>query len=74
MPDLMDAAQELEQLRSEMIQEAARSECSRPSERWCHGCGDEIPMGRRKAVPGVQQCIACATAAQRRAQLFARPR
>lgn len=26
----------------------------------CAECGDEIPEGRRAAVPGVQNCVACA--------------
>lgn len=26
----------------------------------CAECGDEIPEGRRVAVPGVQHCLACA--------------
>lgn len=26
----------------------------------CAECGDEIPEGRRVAVPGVQHCVSCA--------------
>ena len=26
----------------------------------CAECGDEIPEGRRVAVPGVQHCVQCA--------------
>ena len=25
----------------------------------CVECGEEIPVGRRKAVPGVRTCVAC---------------
>lgn len=25
----------------------------------CVDCGEEIPAGRRKAVPGVRRCVAC---------------
>lgn len=25
----------------------------------CDECGEEIPEGRRKAVPGVRTCVAC---------------
>ncbi|WP_251282641.1 DksA/TraR family C4-type zinc finger protein, partial [Enterobacter hormaechei] len=25
----------------------------------CEECGDPIPEARRKAIPGVRQCIAC---------------
>ncbi len=26
----------------------------------CDECGDEIPQGRREALPGVQLCVECA--------------
>lgn len=29
------------------------------SETHCTECGDEIPEGRRRAVPGVRTCVAC---------------
>jgi phage/conjugal plasmid C-4 type zinc finger TraR family protein len=29
------------------------------SETHCTQCGDEIPEGRRRAVPGVRTCVAC---------------
>ena len=29
------------------------------SETHCADCGDEIPEGRRRAMPGVRTCIAC---------------
>jgi phage/conjugal plasmid C-4 type zinc finger TraR family protein len=25
----------------------------------CEACGEDIPMARRKAVPGVRLCVAC---------------
>jgi phage/conjugal plasmid C-4 type zinc finger TraR family protein len=25
----------------------------------CRECGEEIPEGRRRAVPGVRRCVAC---------------
>ena len=25
----------------------------------CEACGDEIPAGRREALPGVRRCVAC---------------
>ncbi len=25
----------------------------------CEDCGEEIPAGRRKALPGVRRCVAC---------------
>ena len=32
------------------------------SARFCEECGSPIPEARRKAVPGVQLCIACQSA------------
>lgn len=32
----------------------------------CEDCGEEIPEGRRKAVPGVRLCIYCKTDQDRR--------
>ena len=29
------------------------------SELYCTQCGDDIPEGRRRAVPGVRTCVAC---------------
>ena len=32
----------------------------------CLECGDEIPVARRRALPGVRTCIACQSARDRR--------
>ena len=32
------------------------------SETHCLECGEEIPEGRRRAVPGVRTCVACQSA------------
>ncbi len=29
------------------------------SEPYCAHCGDDIPEGRRAAIPGVRTCVAC---------------
>ncbi|MEG3082690.1 DksA/TraR family C4-type zinc finger protein [Sphingomonas sp. PB2P12] len=29
------------------------------SERYCAQCGDDIPEGRRRAIPGVRTCVTC---------------
>ena len=29
------------------------------SERFCAVCRDDIPVGRRRAVPGVRTCVTC---------------
>lgn len=33
------------------------------SARQCRDCGDEIPEGRRQALPGIQTCVDCAALA-----------
>ncbi len=38
-----------------------------PGETHCVECGEPIPEGRRRAVPGVRTCVAC------QAELDARP-
>lgn len=30
-----------------------------PSLEFCEECGDDIPEGRRAAIPGVRFCVAC---------------
>ncbi len=43
------------------------------SEMHCIHCGDDIPEGRRQAVPGVRTCIACQSGRDRpAASLFNR--
>ncbi|WP_031395993.1 DksA/TraR family C4-type zinc finger protein [Sphingomonas sp. STIS6.2] len=43
------------------------------SEEHCIACGDDIPEGRRQAVPGVRTCIACQSGRDRpAASLFNR--
>jgi phage/conjugal plasmid C-4 type zinc finger TraR family protein len=32
----------------------------------CVECGDEIPQGRRRALPGVQTCVVCQSERDRR--------
>lgn len=39
--------------------EALRSSYGTASLTHCMECGDEIPEGRRKAVPGVRYCVHC---------------
>jgi phage/conjugal plasmid C-4 type zinc finger TraR family protein len=43
--------------------EAARARMPQgESETHCAECGDPIPEGRRRAVPGVRFCVACQSA------------
>lgn len=67
MVDVTDVASDYEERMREQAIEAARSPISTvESARECE-CGNEIPEGRRKALPGIQSCVACAELAQRRA-------
>lgn len=36
----------------------------------CEACGNEIPEGRRLAVPGVTLCVECAREEERRVKLW----
>ncbi len=35
------------------------------SEPFCVVCGDDIPVGRRSAVPGVRTCVSCQSSRDR---------
>jgi len=41
--------------------EAYAEKASKPSLEECKACGEPIPEARRKAVPGVELCLECAT-------------
>ncbi|MDV7340995.1 TraR/DksA C4-type zinc finger protein [Terasakiella sp. A23] len=59
--DQVDLAQKLEQ---EYLQRSLStlngSSSSRPSATHFADCGEAIPDGRRKIIPGVQKCVNCA--------------
>lgn len=38
---------------------------SQPSAEFCEKCGEDIPLARREAVPGVQMCISCQSLSER---------
>lgn len=63
MPDEMDHAQAREdEFRADSIEAwARRANASRvkDSVMHCRVCDERIPAARRRAVPGVQTCIAC---------------
>ena len=68
MTDDIDRAQARE---AELLADALRDHARRAGRGWgavsaedCGGCGEVIPVARRRAVPGVQLCVAC----QRRAE------
>ncbi len=37
---------------------------------FCEECGDKIPAGRRKILPGVTTCAECQTVREREARLY----
>lgn len=44
-----------------------------PSAEFCEECGEDIPVARREAVPGVQFCIYCQTKLERFKANYRRP-
>lgn len=69
MTDVFDRAQEREaEMRDDALAEQARRSHihdTRPSATVCE-CGNAIPEGRRRAIPGVQFCVECQTDIERR--------
>lgn len=60
--DQFDHATELERLDRECaLSRAGIRYSDRPSREDCAECGQPIPEARRRAVPGVQLCVACQT-------------
>lgn len=52
----------LEQIQDSVNDEVARARKNVPcgeSLEFCDECGEEIPEGRRQAVPGVRLCVEC---------------
>lgn len=43
------------------IAESSAQVAPRPSLSHCEDCGEDIPHGRREAMPGVRQCVQCAS-------------
>lgn len=65
MTDILDRAHELEEhQRQDALQAQARragldGKTVQDSASHCHVCEHLIPVARRRAVPGVQTCLAC---------------
>ncbi|HBZ58363.1 MAG TPA: DksA/TraR family C4-type zinc finger protein [Sutterella sp.] len=53
------------------IARARRGLYSGPGTLYCEECGEPIPEGRRKALPGVRLCIACQEKRDKDARPFA---
>jgi RNA polymerase-binding transcription factor DksA len=48
------------------VRKQIAAQAQEPSLSECEQCGDEIPLARQKAVPGVRLCIHCKELAERR--------
>ncbi|EKS7429306.1 TraR/DksA C4-type zinc finger protein [Enterobacter cancerogenus] len=61
MADELDQIQEQEDLLNQLHIQAARGRGNRGEQSLthCEACGNDIPQGRRDAVPGVRVCVAC---------------
>ena len=41
------------------VRRELEKQAQQPSAEECEECGDEIPLARRLAIPGVQLCVFC---------------
>jgi len=41
------------------VRRELEKQAQQPSAEECEECGDEIPLARRMAIPGVQLCVFC---------------
>lgn len=70
MSDDVDRASEREQqVRDDALREQARraglaGKTEADSADCCEACGEDIPVARRRAVPGCQLCVVCQTRAE----------
>ena len=76
LTDDIDRAQARE---AELLADALRDHARRVGRGWgavsaedCGGCGEVIPVARRRAVPGVQVCVACQECQERRERMVGR--
>lgn len=44
----------------ERVRQQLASQALRPSRLTCADCEEDIPQGRREAIPGVEYCVTCA--------------
>lgn len=58
MPDILDKAQEIEQLQREHALRN-RAKAQEPSRLYCEDCDEVIPEIRRQKVPGCTRCVEC---------------
>ncbi|MBN6079892.1 TraR/DksA C4-type zinc finger protein [Aggregatibacter actinomycetemcomitans] len=70
MTDILDRAQELEQLQREIALKRRVTMTHQESALCCEDCGEEIPQQRRAAIRGVIRCVACQGNHERRLRNF----
>ena len=59
MPEIIDQANELEELQREAAIAKCRINHAAVSATHCRDCGEEIPERRRELVAGCQRCADC---------------
>lgn len=70
MPEIIDQANELEELQREAAIAKCRINHAAVSATHCRDCRLTIPELRRKYVPGVTQCIDCAQYTESKSKRF----
>ncbi|MDU4489752.1 MAG: TraR/DksA family transcriptional regulator [Klebsiella pneumoniae] len=61
MPEIIDQANELEELQREAAIAKCRINHAAVSATNCRDCGEEIPERRRELAAGCQRCVSCAS-------------
>ncbi|MEQ6892389.1 TraR/DksA family transcriptional regulator [Klebsiella pneumoniae] len=61
MPEIIDQANELEELQREAAIAKCRINHAAVSATHCRDCGEEIPERSRELVAGCQRCVSCAS-------------
>lgn len=56
---------------ADALKRAQQQKNAGPSLEFCEECGDDIPQGRRVAIPGVRHCVACQEKLDKSATAFA---
>ncbi|EPY5182283.1 TraR/DksA family transcriptional regulator [Klebsiella pneumoniae] len=69
MPEIIDQANELEELQREAAIAKCRINHAAVSATHCRDCGEEIPERRRELVAGCQRCVSCASDIELRLKL-----
>ncbi len=62
--------QQIEDSIKDEVKRARRNVSCGESLQYCEECGEEIPLARRQAVPGVRLCINCQEEADKQQKAF----